>query len=263
LPNQMNRIEMNTLKNTLKIMTYNIHYGIGKDGKYDIDRIINVIAAEDPDVVTLQEVDNKAMRTRGDNQPRLIAESLGMNYYHCVNRAIGDGEFGIATLSKLPFAHIERFDLSYYKRLEPRGTLRTDIELNQEIKLHVFNVHFGLGPCERYFQRRRLFSDEILLHKSVRYPVIVMGDFNDQIMSMVHGAFRRYFADSSVYLETPKATFYWGPFGFHLDYIYIDKSLQAVDSYTPRSPLASRASDHVPVITTIALDQKGGEQCGM
>ena len=259
MTNQMSRIKMNTLK----IMTYNIHYGIGKDGKYNIDRIIEVIAAEDPDVVTLQEVDNKAVRTRGDNQPRIIAEALGMNYYHCVNRFIGDGEFGIATLSKSPFTHIERFDLSYHKRIEPRGTLRTDIQLDREIKLHVFNVHFGLGPCERRFQRRRLFSDEILLNESVRYPVIVMGDFNDQIMSMVHAAFRRYLVDSSAYRRFPKATFYWGPFGFHLDYIYIDKCLHPVDSYTLRNPLAFRASDHVPVITTIALDKKGGELCGI
>jgi len=48
-----------------------------------------------------------------------------------------------------------------------------------------------------------------------------------------------------------------------MDYIYIDKSLCAVDSYTLKSPLAFRASDHVPVITRIALDQKRGEQCGI
>jgi len=245
-------------------MTYNIHYGIGRDGQYNIDRIIEVIAAEDPDVVTLQEVDNKAVRTRGDNQPRLIAEALGMDYYYCVNRFIGDGEFGIATLSRFPFTHMERFDLSYRRRLEPRGTLRTDIQLDQENNFHVFNVHFGLRPWERRFQRQCLFSDEILLHETVRYPVIVMGDFNDQIMSVVHRAFRRYLVDSSANLKVSKeSTFYWGPFGLHLDYIYIDKSLRAVDSYTLKSPLASQASDHIPVITRIALDQKGGTQCGM
>lgn len=259
MSDKMSRIAMNTLK----FMTYNIHYGIGRDREYNIDRIIGVIAPEDPDVVTLQEVDNRVMRTRGDNQPRLIAEALGMNYYHCVNRFIGDGEFGLATLSKFPFTHIERFDLSYRKRLEPRGTLRTDIQLDQDSKLHIFNVHFGLRPWERLFQRRCLFSDEILLHETVRYPVIVMGDFNDQIMSVVHGAFRRYLVDSSVYPGFPKATFYWGPFGLHLDHIYIDKSLRTLDSYTLRSPLALRASDHVPVVTRIALDQKGGEQCAM
>jgi endonuclease/exonuclease/phosphatase family metal-dependent hydrolase len=249
---------------TLKIMTYNIHYGIGRDGRYDVNRIIEVIAAEDPDVVTLQEVDNKVARTRCDNQPRLIAEALGMNYYHCVNRFIGDGEFGIATLSKFLFTHIKRFDLSYHSRLEPRGTLRTDIRLDQETNLHVFNVHFGLRPWERHFQRRRLFSDEILLHETVCYPVIVMGDFNDQIMSVVHGAFRRYLVDSSTHLRGCKeSTFSWGPFGLRLDRIYIDKTLYAVESYTLRSPLAFQASDHVPVITRIALDKEGGKQCGI
>jgi len=246
----------------LKIMTYNIHYGFGRDGSYDLDRIIKVIAAEDPDVVSLQEVDNSVARTGFDNQPRLIAEALDMDYYHCVNRFIGDGEFGIATLSKFPFTHIERFDLSYRTRLEPRGTLRTDVQLDQENNLHVFNVHFGLRPWERRFQRRRLFSDEILLHETVRYPVIVMGDFNDQIMSVVHGAFRRHLVDPSVN-GSKGSTFYWGPFRLRLDHVYIDKRLLAVESYALRNPLAFQASDHVPVITSIALGQKRVKQCGI
>jgi endonuclease/exonuclease/phosphatase family metal-dependent hydrolase len=246
----------------LKIMTYNIHYGFGRDGCYDFDRIIKVIAAEDPDVVSLQEVDNSVARTGFDNQPRLIAEALDMDYYHCVNRLIGDGEFGIATLSKFPFTHIERFDLSYRRTLEPRGTLRTDVQLDQENNLHVFNIHFGLRPWERRFQRRRLFSDEILRHETVRYPVIVMGDFNDQIMSVVHGAFQRHLADPFAN-GSKESTFYWGPFRLRLDRAYIDKRLLAVESYTLRSPLALQASDHVPVITTIALDQERVKQCGI
>jgi endonuclease/exonuclease/phosphatase family metal-dependent hydrolase len=246
----------------LKIMTYNIHYGFGRDGCYDLDRIVRVIAPQDPDVVSLQEVDNSVARTGFDNQPRLIAEALDMDYYHCVNRFIGDGKFGIATLSKLPFTHIERFDLSYRRRLEPRGTLRTDVQLDQGDRLHVFNVHLGLRPWERHFQRQRLFSHEILLHETVRYPVIVMGDFNDQILSVVHGAFRRYLVDPSAN-GSKESTFYWGPFGFRLDRVYIDKRLLAVESYTLRNPLAFQASDHVPVITTIVLDHKRGKQCGI
>jgi len=126
----------------------------------------------------------------------------------------------------------------------------------------VFNVHFGLRPWERRFQRRRLFSDEILLHETVRYPVIVMGDFNDQIMSVVHGAFRRYLVDPSAN-GSKGSTFYWGPLRLRLDRVYIDKRLRAVESYALRNTLAFQASDHVPVITKIALDQKRIKQCGI
>ena len=73
---------------TLKIITYNIHYGIGRDGKYNLDRIIKIIATQDPDVVALQEVHNNISRTRFHDQSKLTAEALSMNYYYCVSRFI-------------------------------------------------------------------------------------------------------------------------------------------------------------------------------
>jgi endonuclease/exonuclease/phosphatase family metal-dependent hydrolase len=244
--------------NTLKAMTYNIHYGVGRDGRYDLDRIIDIIAAENPDVLTLQEVDNNVLRTNFDNQPRRVAEALDMNYYHCINRPVDTGEFGIATLSKFPFIHTERFDISYRRRLEPRGALRTDIQLDRKNRLHVFNVHFGLRPWERRFQRRQLLSNRILRHATIRFPVIVMGDFNDQIPSVVHGGFRSYLADPCMNLtRLKKTTFSWGPFRLRLDHIYIDRRLHAVESYVVRNSSALQASDHLPVITRISLPHKG------
>ena len=42
---------------TLRVLCYNIHYGQGTDGKYDIQRLAEVIRAAKPDLVALQEVD--------------------------------------------------------------------------------------------------------------------------------------------------------------------------------------------------------------
>ncbi len=66
---------------TPKFLTYNIHYGIGRDRRYKLDRIIEIIGNENPDVASLQEVDNNLSRTGFDNQSRIISERLGM-YYH-------------------------------------------------------------------------------------------------------------------------------------------------------------------------------------
>ena len=44
---------------TLRVLTYNIHHGEGTDGKLDLDRIARVIKAAEPDIVALQEVDQK------------------------------------------------------------------------------------------------------------------------------------------------------------------------------------------------------------
>ena len=38
----------------MQFVTYNIQYGLGEDGRYDLDRI--AAAVEDADVIALQEV---------------------------------------------------------------------------------------------------------------------------------------------------------------------------------------------------------------
>ncbi len=42
---------------TLRVLCYNIHYGQGMDGVYDVERLAAVINRSKPDLVALQEVD--------------------------------------------------------------------------------------------------------------------------------------------------------------------------------------------------------------
>ena len=42
---------------SLRLMTYNVHRGIGLDKKCDLQRIADVILQAQPDVVAVQEVD--------------------------------------------------------------------------------------------------------------------------------------------------------------------------------------------------------------
>ena len=42
---------------SLRVVTYNIHHGVGVDGKLDLNRIAEVIRAAKADLVALQEVD--------------------------------------------------------------------------------------------------------------------------------------------------------------------------------------------------------------
>ena len=49
---------------TLRVMTYNIHVGVGMDKKLDLPRVAGVINAQQPDLVGLQEVDRGVTRTQ-------------------------------------------------------------------------------------------------------------------------------------------------------------------------------------------------------
>lgn len=44
---------------TVRVMTWNIHSGVGTDGHFDLTRVVETIARHQPDVVALQEVDSR------------------------------------------------------------------------------------------------------------------------------------------------------------------------------------------------------------
>jgi len=76
----------------VRILTYNIHSGIGNNGSYSLDRIAAVIRRSGADIACLQEVEfNSAMlKTRkwsavhSDKQPMLIAKASGLNNWNFV-----------------------------------------------------------------------------------------------------------------------------------------------------------------------------------
>ena len=55
----------------MKIVTCNIQYGRGRDGRFDLDRIADAVSGAD--VIALQEVERFWSRSGGVDQPRLIA----------------------------------------------------------------------------------------------------------------------------------------------------------------------------------------------
>ena len=65
---------------TLRILTYNVRNGQGLDAPeiMDVARIGRVIAAQQPDVVALQELDRKTRRSAERDILRELAEATGM-----------------------------------------------------------------------------------------------------------------------------------------------------------------------------------------
>jgi len=63
----------------MKFVSYNIQYGFGLDGAYDLGRAIATIA--DADVIALQEVERNWPRTNFDDQPEMIARLLPEHHW--------------------------------------------------------------------------------------------------------------------------------------------------------------------------------------
>ena len=229
----------------LKLVTYNIHSSVGRDGQSDISRIWRILEEEQPAVAALQEVEWKLDGATG----------LPATASFCQTRAAGEGSFGLVTLSPLRVLNCEKYDLSYGSAREPRYCLRTDLEVEAGAVLHVFNCHLGLAVRERRFQRDRMLSDAILLAENLHHAVVLMGDFNDSPWSVVHSSLRRHFRDA--FRAAGKRwgpTFRAGPLPARLDRIYVSPGIRVMDCFVRKDPLARVASDHLPVLATVEID---------
>src|SRR3989441_12388118 len=84
---------------TVRVMTYNIHVGIGMDKKLDLARIAGVINAQHPDLVGLQEVDRGVERTQRIDEIAEMARMTKMDYAFAFNLPYQGGQYAVGILS--------------------------------------------------------------------------------------------------------------------------------------------------------------------
>ena len=234
----------------LKLLTYNIHSGIGTDGRCDLGRVRRILTEEQPVIAALQEIE----QTADADQVTELASGVSGTASFCATRPAQNGAFGLATISSLRVVQCERYDLSYDRRREPRYCLRTDLEVMSGAVIHVFNCHLGLTARERRFQRDRMLSDAILLSRDLHHPVVLMGDFNDSPIPVIHSSLRRHFRDA--WRATGRRwgpTFRAGVIPIRLDYIYLSPGIRVLDCVVRKDPLARVASDHLPVLAAVEV----------
>jgi len=166
----------------LRLLTYNIKHGAGNDGVVDLERSAALIRSLDPDLVALQEIDNRTERTGGVDQAARLGELTGMA--HAFGRFMDyqGGQYGMAVLSKLPFTDATNHVLP--EGAEPRSSIALRAQLpNGAGELIFAGIHFYNTEEERMAQARRLL--DVLGAESV--PVILAGDFNSTPDSPVMG----------------------------------------------------------------------------
>jgi endonuclease/exonuclease/phosphatase family metal-dependent hydrolase len=107
------------LPREIRILTYNIHKGVGMEGKLDLLRIAKAILSERPDIVALQGVDQKTNRSNGVDQATTLGKLTGMN--SVFSRAIeyDGGGYGNAVLSKLQVSSNQTVRLQMFPQPNP------------------------------------------------------------------------------------------------------------------------------------------------
>jgi endonuclease/exonuclease/phosphatase family metal-dependent hydrolase len=236
----------------MRLLTYNIHKGIGgSDRRYRIDRIVDVIAAETPDLVCLQEVDRNVRRSRYHDQPQLLAERLGaVAHVYQLNCPHQDGGYGNLVLTRWEFRRHAHVSLSHGRR-KPRGAQVVVIETPAG-PLHLVNWHLGLAERERRWQVRHLLHHPEF-RQSEHLPTLIAGDFNDWRNTLSHHSFHQH---KFVQATAPTRRFRSFPAFLalaSLDKVFYRGGLHIRSAHTVRTHLSRRASDHLPLVVDFDL----------
>ncbi|MBN1209316.1 MAG: endonuclease/exonuclease/phosphatase family protein [Myxococcaceae bacterium] len=231
----------------LTLVSYNIHSGIGTDGRFDLHRVGEVLREIDADIIALQEVGDFRGRTSREDQPEQLADLLELHMAFGPNVVREGRRYGNAVLTRLPILKSKNYDLSVNGR-EPRGALRCDLELGGGRQLHVFCLHMGLSLGERRRQEGLLLSADILRDAVRKDPLVVCGDFNYWGNRPVPALVRRAIHDAALELRVPARTYPSRLPLLRLDRIFVDTGVRPLSVRPHRSSLASVASDHLPLV---------------
>lgn len=159
---------------TLRVLCYNIHHGEGTDGKVDLPRLAKLIRAADPDLVALQEVDDRTRRTGGIDQTAELARLTGLHGRFGKAIDFQGGGYGQAILSRFPIADAAVHTLPGMPEREQRIAFEARLKIDgRDVSFVTTHLHHQ-EPELRERQAAKLND----LFADADRPVILAGDLN-------------------------------------------------------------------------------------
>jgi endonuclease/exonuclease/phosphatase family metal-dependent hydrolase len=236
----------------MRLMSYNIHKGIGgRDRRYRLHRIIEVIEEVNPDLICLQEVDRHVPRSHFDDQPRLLAAYFKVaDSAYQMNVHLQHGGYGNLILSRWPFRAKHHISLRF-KEKKPRGAQLVIVE-TPEGPLHLVNWHLGLSESERHWQVSHLL-DHHLFRAGAELPTLIAGDYNDWRNTLAAGPM---LVHGFLHATTPISRFRSFPAYMRLgslDKAFLRGALEIRHAHLVLTRLAKQASDHLPLVVDFHL----------
>jgi endonuclease/exonuclease/phosphatase family metal-dependent hydrolase len=161
----------------LRVVTYNIHHGLGTDQELNLGRIADVLRGAQPDIVSLQEVDVRTRRTFREDQAAALGNQLDMYVGFGKATSYDDGDYGNCILSKSPIEEFQTHPLTTIAGHEPRCVAVARIRVG------------GIGPVIQFLSTHLDHASEgvrmdqahslgKVAAKLPRQPMILAGDMN-------------------------------------------------------------------------------------
>lgn len=224
----------------LRLMSYNIHNGIGMDGITDYARIAAVIDSLNPDIVAVQEVDSVTRRSNGRDVLAEIAGHASMNHVFAPAIGYDGGKYGIGLLSR-------ELPLGYYSVALP-GREEERTMLVVEFESYVFAcTHLSLTEADRDASLPIILATA---GKSGK-PFFIAGDFNAEPQSRF---MRNFMEKFTVLSATDGKTCPADRPEEMIDYIAVYAPYgSGIEPVACRIESETMASDHRPVTADIIL----------
>lgn len=162
----------------LRVLSYNIHHAEGVDRQLDVERIASVIRSVEPDLVALQEVDQKVKRTEEVDQPAQLATLTHMHVVFGANIRLQGGHYGNAVLSRFPLIRHRNHLLPNIDDSEQRGVIEAEINIpdsNEPLLLLATHLDFRADERERLASAKAINQ---LLAERLNQPALLAGDLN-------------------------------------------------------------------------------------
>jgi endonuclease/exonuclease/phosphatase family metal-dependent hydrolase len=243
----------------VRVMSYNVHGCVGIDRRLDPERIGQVIAACEADVVALQELDVRRSRSRRVDQPRALAEQLGMNLEFCSARECDGGHYGNAVLSRYPVASVRGACLPQLGERWERRAMQW-VKVNAPaLPLNVLNTHLGLDARERLLQATSILGKEWVHEARASGPTVLCGDFNARPRSAVYRRLTSELRDAQLAPQPktrPRGTFPSLLPLLRIDHVLVSPELKVRQCRVMASWQAKLASDHLPIVVDLEVAEK-------
>lgn len=230
---------------SLRVLCWNLHHGVGGDGKLDLPRIAKVIREARPDLVALQEVDKNCRRSGKVDQAAELAKLTGLQASYGKAMDYDGGEYGQAILTKKP-PHLTKVHRLPGKG-EPRIAFEAIVSVN-ETRLSFVSAHLDLDAAQRLAQSESLIK---ILAAHPDQALILCGDFNDTPDSPAIKAFAGAF--TPVPKQEPVFTCPADKPDSEIDHVFL-RGLNAAGSVVVLPEAI--ASDHRPLLVEIKLPER-------
>jgi endonuclease/exonuclease/phosphatase family metal-dependent hydrolase len=228
----------------VRVMTYNLHNGFNTKGHLGLEALAQIIEAENPDVVGLQEVSRGWVVNGSTDMLAWLSRRLDMPY---VWQSTTGKLWGNAVLSRRPLNEVDLQTLPPRNLLLGRGFIFAAVDVGNGEQLSLINTHFH--HKEEDSLERTMQAQAVVNYWRERPFTLIMGDLNaeatePEIRMIQDKGFLDVLDETNV---IPGYTNDAINPSRRIDYIFVTPDLTPLTATVPPEP----ASDHLPVVTEI------------